>query len=374
MFGSTDNELAGKSTEYIVGKLGFPARNFFYMYDSVLKKNIESIYDYFKNKKNNKPALDNTYRVLAKKGFDLKQIETLYTYKGELTFGQIYGRFVGFKASIDSYLELLKLDQVKWDVPLSMILSPVMEGFEFRFKSLLESLESKYINMIYDFLIQRGVTTDKALSDEGKFYIVKKVLTEYNTNRCTNDTDLYMESFKNDYMLKDIDKLMIVQGKYCLSMLDTAMNIVANRGVFKMPTPSIAPPPQDLLVARLSSYLSNHSPEPDVKVIVGSIIDTVKEINNSTQGFVLPVPAPGYTAGEWQFFYKTLMTDYVEFKRISAIKEVFEGSSNTIFELIGLLGYMCMADDISVSENDGSYFHTAEYCKEAAKQQPGRYR
>jgi hypothetical protein len=179
---------------------------------------------------------------------------------------------------------------------------------------------------------------------------------------------MFMDSFKNEYMLKDIDKLMIVSGSYCLSMLDTALGIVSNGGVFKIPDPSIGPPSRDKLIDRVSKYLGHHRQDSDVKEIVESIRSIVT-------GFKLKLSVPqsknvdnvDTVIGEWKEFYTYLMVDYVEEKRVDTVKKVFEGSSNTIFELIGLLGYMCVADDISVFENNGSYFYTSEYCKTEAK-------
>lgn len=360
-------------------KLSFPVKDFFETYDKSLKKKVPSIYEYIiANTNLDDNEINTTYKFLDE-GFR-NQIYLLKHYNGDLTFGELYGKFMDTKSKTLEYYEIVKnKDPQEWNIPLSKISEtpklPELQSLEF--DNLLEHISrvsqntntkkegERVITKLYNFLVDRGlIKKNKGLTRIAEqFHVSEEVVLFYNTNRCVNDNDMFMESFKDEYMLKDIDKLMIVSGKYCLSMLDTALNIVSNGGVFKMPDPSVKAPGTEELIDRVCRFLVNHQNDNDVQEIVRSIETSVTKLQQTA----LKSPTINSSLDEWHSFYEYLMNDYVQLKKINLVKEVFKGSSNTVFELIGLLGYMCMADDISVFDNDGSFFLTSEYCKEQAK-------
>lgn len=224
-------------------------------------------------------------------------------------------------------------------------------------KNELDTEETQIINNIYDYLVELNYFVPNNDFNIKKVNL-KNFLKDLNTNECTivlEDDNVLGEKFIN-YTFDKILSYKIFNG-YCFNAEYLFNMIIGLRGNLNLKglilTEDIKYEIIDLCNVNyknknlndLNSLLATYKPYEIELLQNNNILKNNKLTNENVLSFL-----------------KFMLFDYQSILEEKYVEDIAFSTSNTLFELIGLMGYILISDDISVFENNGNNFHISQYC------------
>lgn len=364
------------------GDFNFPMQDYFMIYDEERKKKFASIYAV--HDADIRPFVEEYLKSIN----ELLKYEMLYTLKhdGKIngTFEQVIKQHENNLTSVARVVKAIRKQKFKEFT--------ISEFFDDGISSSAheEVLEDEdLIGIMFEFLQSRGLIDQNEKDiNSNKRQVVDEVLGYINTSGvCIEGKEDYDGTSFDNYTFDDIDGFLDYDG-YCFSVLQLANLVMSQKGLVVVQNVTFSRQFKAQLPHKIALYFSNHYADlkydfQALKMSFDANFESEKTnelvINLETKFNTALASAKPQNARQpqnvatsrvyaaWKAFYTELMTTYADRVIIDSVRSVYELSCNTVFELTGLLGYMCLADDISIFDNDGQYFHTSEYCKELYK-------
>lgn len=229
--------------------------------------------------------------------------------------------------------------------------------FHLLLKNELDDKEINIINNIYDYLIELDYFVPNNDFNIRKNNL-KNFLKDLNTNQCTiviEDDNVLGDKFI-DYTFDKILSYKIFDG-YCFKAEYLLNMIIGLRGNLNL---------KGLILTENIKYdiidLCNINYKNKSLVDFNELLATYKpyeiellENNNILKNNKL-------TSENLLPFLKFMLFEYQSILEEKYVEDIAFSTSNTLFDLIGLMGYILISDDISVFDNDGTNFHISQYC------------
>jgi hypothetical protein len=235
------------------------------------------------------------------------------------------------------------------------------------------------------------------------FEKITNTLFEYKPSRCTiithDEPELNPDdtsSYYKDYTLDKLADFINIKSGYCVPIYDLAINILSNQGniTFKGQDVFIKIADKNSIIDILTSYfkkekdkqksdfiddvirilidkysrdnilfLLTNAVDVNIKTLILTQFNEInKEINEETfknefKKFL--ILTPNYIR---IIFLNLLSGDFKKQSHAENISKLYYSSSNTLFELVGLLGYTYFSDMLTEMANDGNNFQISSQC------------
>ncbi len=337
----------------------FLVKDFFKLYDPDTKAYKESVYSQLQTLE--PQLLQNILATFTKKKFNNAHILSVFlklfkTIKTDITFQHL----IDLVNDVDSKIEngLKNIENNNFDA------ITIAEFFSIKDQS------TGYERSMYDIIFKKegydthisnlmSIIYDKVIDEELFFTQLGKL----NTLECKGRTEeLVMGVVFATYTLKDIGKFINLRS-FCYCYPDLASMLISNKGLLKTPDIELNDKDRKDIAEGLGTYFQKNEKElqDDIKDIKdqlnsNSYDDEEKKIIKDGLGVDL------IEIKDWKRFFDFMINEFPNIIKAKKVLTVYEKSCNTLFELLGLYGYMCLSDDLTVFDNDGSRFETAQYC------------
>lgn len=226
----------------------------------------------------------------------------------------------------------------------------ISEFFELIYQDL-----NKYpdvYNNIENFLKTKGMTMDE--------------LKNQNPQNCSNrGEELIMMTSFSLYKFNDIDRFVNIH-KFCYCYPDIASLLISNKGgLFELNEANITNADKKMVGDNLGRYFNKN---------LEVLIDDINDLNNTIKHIYIDIEKDilkdsnfyhndKLVVKDWKEFFNFMLLSFPNLLSVYNIKLIYDSSSNTLFELLGLYGYVCLDDDLSeMTNNSGTFFQTAQYC------------
>lgn len=364
------------------GDFSFPMKEFFKIYDEETKKYVTSIYmdsDIFH------PV--NAFLSKISEYYNITLLHKLNKPNIQGSFKDVATKYHKMLTQIPKIMDKIQKNNFKEFTIKEFFVAPVLEDWNESLSSAFESIFAdpktniSIIGSLYKFLQKLGLMPNNI--NENKINsAVQGTLESLNARQlCYLGRDDFAGDAFEDMSFNNIDSFTSYEG-YCFSLMELASMIVSKKGLVVVDNVTFSKEFIKGLIHDIAKYISNHAGETTMKYEIQALKESFKanfstdNVDNDTLTLTLSgIPdivitnpfkiQKSYDA--WKDFYSKIINDYATQVKLLSVRKVYEKSCNTIFEITGLLGYMCLADDITIFENDGSYFYTSEHCKEQYK-------
>ena len=349
-------------TQFIDEDYSFSAKEFFIVKEK--SKRIESVY--YKLKENNENEL--MKKVLNMSGCN--DYSDFFKYYHEIPQIMTFKEFLTILKTLNTkYFDILKEIQNKtWNFTILDYFINIDKKTNIIGLTLHKEINKAgkvIISNIYELFTQKGLIDIQYASQKMRIIQIINILDLYNPGKCIHrKEELIMMTPFNDYLFKDLDKFINLRG-HCFSHLDIAQNIVSNKGVIVLPDIVLITSEIHQIIIALGNYFDKNKLE--LKEDIDDLLNTLKSstyTDDERELFYkdLAIPKNFTKVNNWTNFFKYIVYKFREKTVAINVKKIYNYSCNTLFELIGLYGYMCLSDDITVFENTGSKFITALFC------------
>lgn len=372
--------------QFLEGNLDFPMKHFFKIWDEIDRIYVSSIYQddecRKEYRKKDRTKDDIKYKIGEKNGDEITykylneivgwtSLKMFDKYNGNATFIQVLSDYNEKKTKVNDIIKKI-LKKEKLDFQLVDFFTegktesdiPFLSPFQF----IVQNENAGNINALYTILKDKGLVQEQTNVEIQKQEI-KRIFEQVDPTKCTlGQTNAMLFDFK-DYTFEEFDKFFNYS-QYCFSYYDLALSVISNKGAIKIENTTLSPERISKLPKEIARYVF-HSKDEDLKNAIKSSFESSYsgEVRSDIFKFTTAESFENIVSIKNNLvrFYEYLINVLPNKQKIDNYKAVFNKTCNSFFELIGLLGYVCLSDDISIFENDGSYFFTSEYCKEMFK-------
>ena len=246
-----------------------------------------------------------------------------------------------------------------------------------RYNEIMSILKEKNFEKYKDFtiseffnLIYRDLEAHPEISNNVALFLKTKGMTiqelkDQNPKNCTSRSEelIMMTSFSL-YTFNDVDKFINLN-KFCYCYPDIASLLISNKGgLFELNEANITERDKQAIGDKLGRYFNKN---------LETLQDDINDMNNTIKRYLqvekdILIDAKYYqndkiVTTDWKDFFKFMLTSFPKLISAYNIKVIYDSSSNTLFELLGLYGYICLDDDITeMTNSSGTFFQTAQYC------------
>lgn len=383
------------------GDFSFPIKDFFRIYDDETKRFVNSI---FEDADIITPV--NIFLQKINKVYDISMLNKLSLYitihNVNRTFAEAVQKYNETLCHVATVMNKIEKKEFGDFTIKDFFENPVFTDWNETTQSVYDTIftnanqHKPLIDKLYIFLVDKKLIQPIANANANANALTKKnavqtTLQSLNARiHCTHGRHEFSGDAFEDLAFTSIDSFVSYEG-YCFSLIELASLIISKKGLVVVDNVTFSKVFIKELINKIALYISTHADHPIVKYDIQGlknsfIVNFEKEFTtNSLQQKTLTLTVPGtdvtinlenpfykslqsqQSFEAWQDFYNKLINDYAAQIKLLGVRKVYEKSCNTIFEITGLLGYMCLADDISIFDNDGTYFFTSEYCKEQYK-------
>lgn len=379
------------------GDFSFPIKDFFRIYDDETKRFVNSI---FEDADIITPV--NTFLQKINKVYDISMLYKLNRNIVQGTFAEAVQKYNETLCHVATVMNKIEKKEFGDFTIKDFFENPVFTDWNETTQSVYDTIftnanqHKPLIDKLYSFLVDKKLIQPIANANANANALTKKnavqtTLQSLNARiHCTHGRHEFSGDAFEDLAFTSIDSFVSYEG-YCFSLIELASLIISKKGLVVVDNVTFSKVFIKELINKIALYISTHADHPIVKYDIQGlknsfIVNFEKEFTtNSLQQKTLTLTVPGtdvtinlenpfykslqsqQSFEAWQDFYNKLINDYAAQIKLLGVRKVYEKSCNTIFEITGLLGYMCLADDISIFDNDGTYFFTSEYCKEQYK-------
>lgn len=167
-----------------------------------------------------------------------------------------------------------------------------------------------------------------------------------------------------DYTLAQLDDFINIDGK-CFSIAYIATNLISNDGVFLVNNEMISIPKKkqyEYLALSIANYYSLETNESEMDDLI-NLLKTKKEMLSYCKQYRHLQTFEKMSSSNLKWLMDVLISGkYKTATDKDQILKLYNETSNTIFELIGLMGYTFMSDMIFQKASDGDYFQISTIC------------
>lgn len=163
---------------------------------------------------------------------------------------------------------------------------------------------------------------------------------------------------------------------YCYTGTYLATMIVGNRGNLDLKGLAVTPELKKEIVSFIASYLVGPglAEQSDILLYLSHYTPHEHEILHraidmvgngpldTTKNRIIEEDA-NFTKEELVVLFRALLDHFSKEMEMKSVYVIMKYSANTIFEILGLLGYIMLSDDVTVGDNaNGRNFHISQYC------------
>lgn len=231
-------------------------------------------------------------------------------------------------------------------------------------KADVKKVRTNLLSFLTNHLNMTDITEDNMITE----------LTRINPSKCTvicEDDVVCGEPFA-DYIWEDADKFIHINKGYCYTATFIASMIAGKRGVMDLNGLFLYQTDIKNITKFLGHYYGTTYPEElsDIMIYFQGYEEWEKNViktNFKIDGSVSVVAFDASDKSLWTEdtltkFFAFMINDYQKLSQVASSINVILKSSNMIMEMIGLMGWIMISDDVSVMENTGSKFEISQYC------------